>query len=70
VSVETPGFMRCPFKRMEWRTVTLESWDSSAWTGDESCAAPEAAANVIIPQANHIRFLDGPCRLLTIRDFN
>jgi hypothetical protein len=55
---------------MEWRTVTLESWDSSAWTGDESCAAPEATANVIIPQANHIRFLDGPCRLLTIRDFN
>jgi len=55
---------------MEWRTVTLESWDSSTCAGDESCAAPEATAKVMIPQANHIRFLDGPCRLPTIRDFN
>lgn len=56
-------------KRRERRTVMLESWDCSA-CGDESCAEPKATLNAIMPQANHIRFLDGTCRLLTIRNLN
>jgi hypothetical protein len=50
----------------QWRTVMLESWDSSA-EGDDSCAAPETAASAITPQASHLRFLDRACHLPTIR---
>ena len=60
------GLSRRVSECRERRTVTLESGRSTC-AGDDSCAALEATPNAMTAQANHIRFRDDTCRLLTIQ---